>query len=89
MFYILFSIAFLLSLCLNLYFWLSRPDLSVEGGLNRLKSSLIRMIVFYQQNYPGSDQLVFMARWIDQVRDKIKNSPVEQKKLFKEIVNQI
>ncbi len=87
MFYILFSIAFLLSVSLNLYFWLSRQDLSIESGLNRLKTSLIKMMIFYQDKYNGSDQLVFMAKWIQQVKDKIKLAPKEQKDLFKEIVN--
>lgn len=89
MFYILFSIAFILSISLNLYFWLSKQDLSVESGLSRLKSSLIRMIVFYQENYSGSDQLVFMARWIQNAKNKIKSAPKEQKDLFKEIVNEL
>ena len=89
MFYIVFSIAFILSLGLNLYFWLSRQDLSIESGLNRLKTSLIRMIVFYQDKYSGSDQLVFMAKWIQQVKDKIKSAPAHEKDLFKEIVNSL
>ena len=89
MFYIVFSIAFILSLSLNLYFWLSRQDLSVESGLNRLKTSLIRMIVFYQENYSGSDQLVFIAKWIQSVRDKIEQAPKEQKQLLKELVNDL
>lgn len=87
MFYILFSVAFLLSVSLNLYFWLSRQDLSIESGLNCLKTSLIKMIVFYQDKYNGSDQLVFMAKWIQQVKDKIKSAPAHEKDLFKEIVN--
>lgn len=89
MYYILFSVAFILSLSLNLYFWLSRQDLSIESGLNRLKTSLIKMIVFYQDKYNGSDQLVFMAKWIQQVKDKIKSAPAHEKDLFKEIVNQL
>lgn len=87
MFYILFSIAFILSLSLNLYFWVSSRDLSTESGLNRLKTSLIKMMVFYQDKYNGSDQLVFMAKWIQQVKDKIKKAPRHEKDLFKEIVN--
>lgn len=89
MYYIVFSIAFILSLSLNLYFWLSRQDLSIESGLNRLKTSLIRMMVFYQENYNGSDQLVFLAKWIQQVKSKIKNAPAHEKDLFKEIVNNL
>lgn len=45
------------------------------------------MIVFYQDKYNGSDQLVFMAKWIQQVKDKIKSAPAHEKDLFKEIVN--
>ena len=87
MFYIIFSIALILSVSLNLYFLASRQDLSIESGLKRLKTSLIRMIVFYQENYSGSDQLVFMAKWIQQVKNKIKSAPAHEKDLFKEIVN--
>lgn len=47
------------------------------------------MIVFYQSQYSGSDNLVFMAKWLDVIRKKRHEINDEQMKLYKELVKEL
>ena len=60
-------------------------EISVQRALNYLKKSLINLIVFYQSNYPDTDQIVLIKKWLDNI--DFKNLPPEQKKLFKDYVS--
>lgn len=90
MIYTIIGIGFLFSLSLNLYFLVSKPNISVEDALKRIKKNLIRVIVFYQDNYNVSDQVVLIATWIsDNIKHKSADIPKSQKKLLKELVNEL
>jgi len=73
----------------NAYLLTVKPEISVENGLKQLKKSLVRMIVFYQSQYSGSDNLVFMAKWLDVIRKKRHEINDEQMKLYKELVKEL
>jgi hypothetical protein len=89
MFYLIFFIAFLASLALNLYQWVTRPEISTEGAKKELKKFISRMMLFYHENYNGVDQLGFIEKWIGNIREKLKDVPDERVRLFKEKINQL
>jgi len=89
MWFLVLLIGFLVSLGANAYLLTVKPEISVENGLKQLKKSLVRMIVFYQSQYSGSDNLVFMAKWLDVIRKKRHEINDEQMKLYKELVKEL
>ena len=87
MFEILLFIALIISSGINVYFILTRPEISVEKALKLLKKSLVRMVIFYQSNYPGSDQVQFIVQWLKNIN--FEEVPDWQFGIFKEFVNSI
>jgi hypothetical protein len=87
MFYLVFFIAFLVSLSINLYHWINKPDISTENAKKQLKKYIVRMMLFYHQNYPGVDQIAFIEKWIGNIRNKLNDVPKERIELFKEKIN--
>lgn len=83
------NIWFWLSLILfaeRLYFWYRKPEISVKKALDYLKENLIRLIIFYQINYPAVDQIELVKKWMDNIK-KDEIHPV-QKKMFKKFVEE-
>jgi hypothetical protein len=80
--FLLFT-ALLISIGVNFYQWLIKPEISVKKGLDEMKDPLIGIIVFYQGKYNSSDQLVLINKWI---KDNIKKEDLKtgEWELFKD-----
>lgn len=93
MWYTLLVITLICCIVYIIYLKLNRSNIDIEEAVKKTKEhvrkSLVREIVFYHDHYNGSEQLSCLARWIWCVKDKIKNAPEHEKKMFKEIVNSL
>ena len=69
-----------------IYNYFTRSVEDIQKTLKKLKKSLIRIIVFYQSHYSGSDQIALIVKWLDNI-DKDEVPKWQQNELKNKVLD--